>query len=343
MGGGMTRCRTSTAVVIAILAFVVPSLSLTDSPAGGATESSPGLVLGLTTGKLSTTVTELGRAPALVNGFYDFFDLGTGAPEAFPSAWASNVIGVGATPMVTWRPNLPTQDHISVLTNIADGTYDGYITTWAEAAKSLNHHVYVRLMHEFNGSWFPWGAVVAGKTMLPDDTGTYPYSNTPSMYVAAYQHVVRIFQSVGATNVEFVWCAATSASTSSLASYYPGDSSVAWASMDGYNRSTTTPISMQTIFGPGYATITSFTTKPILIAETASVEFSGLSGDPSSKAAWISEGYLNAIPALFPQVRGVSYFDAPGAFGTYPFDSSAASLQAMREVAQSPLYQAPAP
>ena len=49
----------------------------------------------------------------------------------------------------------------------------------------------IRLMHEMNGTWYPWGVNVNG--------------NTPADYVRAWRHVHRIFDRAGARNVSWIW------------------------------------------------------------------------------------------------------------------------------------------
>jgi mannan endo-1,4-beta-mannosidase len=284
-------------------------------------------------------ISELGRTPAVLDAFFGF-EGSTGRPAPFPTQWADSVIAAGSTPEVTWQPNLSTYPTQSVLASLADGSQDSYIEQWAAAAKATGHLVLVRLMHEFNGDWYPWGAVRAGVTPLPGGTGTYPYTNTPAMYVAAYQHVVNLFRQVGADNVRFVWCLSATPLPTDLSAYYPGDTYVAWPSIDGYNRSATEPASFYSIFEAPYKATAAITKEHILVAETASVEFSGLSGATRSKAAWIDDAYQTTIPDDFPKIGAVIWFDLPGTGNfTYPIDSSPATLQAIQAVFASPLYQ----
>ncbi|HMC40986.1 MAG TPA: glycosyl hydrolase [Acidimicrobiales bacterium] len=331
------------AIASVLLSLTGTSL-LFGAGATAATSGTTGIVAGLDTQAANDAhaISEIGRTPALINDFFPF-QTGAGSTVAFPKSYADSVIALGSTPMITWLPSLATYKNVSVLTSLADGSLDPYLTSWASAAKAENHKVYVRLMHEFNGTWYPWGAVVAGQTKFPDGSGYYPYSNTPQMYVAAFRHVVQVFRNVGATNVEFIWCASSSAALSNLSAYFPGDSYIDWSGVDGYNRLTTKPRSLSTMLSKAYAAVTSFSTRPMMICETASVEFSGLTSDPTSKAQWITDAYLQLIPTYFPRVRAVNYFDYPGVYKSYQIDSSSASLSAVKQVFSSPLYLASAP
>ena len=72
--------------------------------------------------------------------------------------------------------------------------------------------------------------------------------------------------------------------------------------------------------------------KPIMISEIASTEQGG------SKAAWITDWFLRDLPAEYPRVRAVVWFDQDKE-ADWRFNSSPASLAAFKQVAQSPLYQ----
>jgi beta-mannanase len=241
--------------------------------------------------------------------------------------------------MITWEPGIANLDNVAAdatqqsssnLQSIISGSHDAYITQWAEAAKADGRTVYVRLMHEMNGNWYPWGYGVFGQT--------------PAQYVAAFQHVVNIFHQVGATNVQFVWCEATQASAKpnapSVASFFPGDNFVSWVAFDGYNRNPSNPKTFSEIFARDYATLTQISSRPVMIAEMGTVE---IPGNPSAKAAWITDAFLTEIPQAFPRIKAVLYFDSAGHGYTYPIDSDPASLAAFKQVVADPYYQQAAP
>ncbi len=310
-----------------------------------------GITIGLNTplSNLQNAINQIGVTPKLINAFYGWeFN---GVPEKFPLTNVNNIISMGSTPMITWQANLSSYKTTSVLTSMSNGSEDSYITAWAQSAKAVNHPIYLRLMHEFNGNWYPWGNVAANSTPLSNNqldptspTGNYPYTNTPQMYVAAYNHVVQLFKQAGATNVQFIWCFSSGTSIANVDSYYPGDSNISWASMDGYNKNSTNPSSFTKIFTPGYNDIVALTKRPVIIAETGTLEYSGLAFAPSSKAEWVTDAYLKAIPTSFPHIKAINYFDSSGSTSySYPIDSSPNSLAAFQQVYSSSLYQASAP
>jgi Glycosyl hydrolase family 26 len=224
-------------------------------------------------------------------------------------------------PAVSWRS---LAQGASLLPGTNE-TLDTYITKWAQNAKNYGHPVLVRLMHEMNGSWYPWGYGVNGNT-------------NPADFVAAWRHVVDIFRSVGATNVQFIWCVAAAASSSADASLFPGDAYVDWLSIDGYNRVPQEWTSLFDRFAVPYRILTALSNKPIMIGETASIEQTISGGQ--SKADWIRQGFLTSIPQSFPQIKAILWFNHAGQTGEdYPVDSSASSLDAYRQVVTNSYYQ----
>jgi hypothetical protein len=276
------------------------------------------------------------RRLAIVQTFTGWETAG-GAPVPFPAAFVSYAETEGATPMVTWQPEqavggggtgaglLSDQPDFS-LDQLSSGRYDPYIRSWAEAAKAFGHVVYVRLMHEMNDKTYPWSIGVNGNM-------------NAQQYITAWRHIVGIFQSVGASNVQFVWCVGAKPTQPNPAAYFPGDGYVSWIALDGYNRGRPWQ-SFTSVFSVAYGEVTAVSTLPVMIAETASVESPD---DPGAKAAWITSAFDQEIPQNFPRVRAVLYFDAPGRGFSYSLSSSPAAQQAFAQVAASPLYQGTGP
>jgi beta-mannanase len=91
-----------------------------------------------------------------------------------------------------------------------------------------------------------------------------------------------------------------------LREVYPGDAYVDWTAMDGYNWGNIGPHTWETfaqVFGQTYNDILSITSKPLMIAETASTEQDG------NKAQWITDGFSNQLMHTFPLIRAVVWFN----------------------------------
>jgi hypothetical protein len=126
----------------------------------------------------------------------------------------------GAIPLFSWSSGASGGDpkHFQ-LRDLRAGRYDGHIRGFARAARDWGHPFFLRFDWEMNGGWFSWGADANG--------------NEPGEFVAAWRHVHRIFDRVGADNATWVWC--PYARDEPLRPFYPGDGYVDWTCLDGYN------------------------------------------------------------------------------------------------------------
>ena len=317
------------------------SVPVPSSPAGG----SAGVALGVyvkpdpSVGTAETTLRQfestIDRHLAIVQTFTGWQDR-SGGMVPFPTAFASTASSLGATPMITWQPEqavnaaqagglLNDQPNFS-LAELASGQYDAYIRSWAGDAKAFGKPVYVRMMHEMNDRTYPWSIGVNGNSSAQE-------------YITAWRHIVGIFQASGASNVEFVWCVGAQPASPDPTVYFPGDGYVSWVAIDGYNRGKPWE-SFTTIFSESYREITQVSSRPVMIAETGTVE---QPGDTSAKAAWITSAFEHEIPESFPRIHAVLYFDAPGRGFSFALTSSDAALQAFRQVAHASGLQAAAP
>ncbi len=261
-----------------------------------------------------------GVQPSIVMWYQDWYPGWTNALVV--PRFMDAVTERGAMPMITWEPDIGS-DGVSqpayALRNIARGDFDGYIERSAREAAAYGKPFYLRLAHEMNGDWSAWGAGVNG--------------NTPADFVAAWRHVVGIFRSAGATNAIWVWSPNVDTGRRPFAQLYPGDEWVDWVGLDGYNWGTLDGSrwkSLGEVFGSSYDTLTRLTSKPLMIAETASTEVGG------DKAAWIRDGFQYDLPARLPAVRAVIWFDRDKETD-WRVNSSTAATSAFRSLA------APAP
>src|SRR5712691_9487398 len=187
----------------------------------------------------------------------------TDGSQYFEATWMDAVRNHGSIPLVTWEPWLYTQgvnQPVYSLQNIIDGNFDAYIARWAQDSQAWGYPYFLRFAHEMNGNWYPWCEQANG--------------NKPGQYVLAWKHVHDIFTAQGATNVTWVWAPNVEYSGSApLRGLYPGDSYVDWVGMDGYNWGTVYNHQWQTftqVFQQTYNDILAITSKPLMIAETAS-------------------------------------------------------------------------
>lgn len=255
----------------------------------------------------------VGRKPDIVMDYSNVTD------PLLTETEISNLSERGETPMVTWQLYQSGWGGATIsLDAIAAGSYDNYLRSAANLAKSMPfNEILIRFAHEMNGNWYGW-------------------SGNPGAYVAAWRHVVTIFREAGATNVRWVWSPNVDYGSYPFAGYFPGDSWVDYVALDGYNWGTAGIgankwQSLSQVFASSYKQLTQLSSKPVMIAETSSSEAGG------SKADWIREGFLKAIPQEFPRVQAVVWFDRTQE-EDWRIDSSVASLAAYREVVASTLY-----
>ncbi len=271
----------------------------------------------------------LGFSAWASNGNYTTFGATQPAMDALNNAGYKIVLTWCAQDSQNAGAN-PSYNYASII----GGQHDAYIRQWAQNAAAWGNVIYLRLFHEMNGTWYPWGINVNG--------------NTPALAVQAWQHVYNIFQSAGATNVKFLWCpnVVSPDDVDPLASFYPGDAYVSWLGMDGYNwglygeQNWDVPWSTFTqIFQPTYDELVSTVSsaKPVMVVETASSAGAG----STDKANWITQ-MQNDVPTLFPNIQAVAYYDywdsnMPPNF--WRFDSDPFSLAAFTALAADSRWQ----
>lgn len=179
------------------------------------------------------------------------------------------------------------------LASIGAGGSDAYLRSFADAVIAFGHPVILSFGHEMNGTWYSWGQ---GHT-------------SPSVFVAAWRHVVRVFRGEGAANVTWLWTVnSVRGASSALRQWWPGAAWVNWTGIDGYYfRPTDT---FATVFGSTIADIRAFSRAPLLIAETAV-------GTTANRESQI-DALLAGVAA--EQLAGVVWFDEAQHSGIYHQD-----------------------
>ena len=209
---------------------------------------------------------------------------------------------------------------------VTDGSFDALIEARADDVKAFAKPVYLRFGAEMNGNWYAWSG--------PQN------DNDPSSFVAAWRHIHDIFSRVGADNVIWVWAPNADSKPGGVAvtswnnwrNYYPGDRYVDWVGIDGYNWGTPGGDwqSFREIFSPIYKDYSS--RKPIMIAETSSVEEGG------SKRVWIR--YAKRWIKRHPSVKALCWFDTnlSATRIDWRINSSGGAFRAFRRLARDPYF-----
>lgn len=251
----------------------------------------------------------VGRQPAIVSVYRDW------SAQPFETPVLSAISSRGAIPMVTWEPWRDWSAGIS-LQSIAAGAEDAYIAAAASRAAAWGGPIFLRFAHEMNGAWYPWGAEALA---------------APAVYRAAWRHVVEVFRQQGAGNVRWVWTPYVEGDRQRpFRRYYPGDRWVDWAGLDGFNWGAKF-VSFAKLFQRSYMTLVRMTKKPLIVAETGSVEYGG------SKPVWIQRALGRALPR-YKHIRALIWWDGVHmSKGTdVRLDTSDASFAAWSQALQAP-------
>lgn len=282
-----------------------------DTPFGRLEPPARGVYLGVSNARLPRVPGAVqawsqahGARPSIVNWFQQWLS----GERAFRADWAARVAAQGAVPMITWEPwyapagtaHTATQPNIA-LARIAAGRYDDYLRGFARQVAAYRGPVLVRVMHEMNGFWYPWGVRANG--------------NRPADFVHAWRHVHRVFDSQGARNVSWVWSINNlewpDGEGRDIRNYYPGSRYVDWVSTSGFNWGTaykwSSWRSADQLYGSTYRALARFG-KPIMISEIGTT---ALGGDPS---AWITST-LARLRGAYPRLRAVVWYDDVDAAG----------------------------
>jgi len=203
------------------------------------------------------------------------------------NAWDASLLEMategGREAMVSW-------ESIDVsLAEIVSGEQDAYIQSWAEGAAAFEKQFYLRPFPEMNGDWTPW-------------------NGQPDLLIAAWKHVVDIFDAAGADNVLWVWAPNITdeprIESNRMELYYPGAEYVDVLALDGYNWGTTRSwsewMSFEEVFAAPYERIAALGDQPIWLAEVASAEQGG------DKSAWIEDMFASTA---FPRLEALVWFN----------------------------------
>ena len=298
---GEARARRRTSSWVRLPAVLLAGVLAVTTLSSSAPLPAPRILVGVYPGysfpeDVDRYVDAVGVAPDIVMWFQNWDE---------PLYYEEQMRGVaerGVTPLITWSPGAGFD-----MRELLAGDYDDYIVRQADRAADWGRPVMIRPFHEMNGTWTSYG----------------PPGTRPADFVSGWRHVVDLFRDRGVQNVSWVWTpnVMSEEQTAAVAPLYPGDAYTDWVGMDGYNFGAPW-LEWRTLFEPTYRSITSFTSKPFMIAEWGSAEGGG------DKAAWIT-AFFRDMPEVMPGVDAVVSFNRV-AEEDFRVDSSPAALAAYR-------------
>ncbi|HVN68010.1 MAG TPA: glycosyl hydrolase [Candidatus Sulfotelmatobacter sp.] len=272
-------------------------------------------------GNISSFETTAGKELAVIHWYISW-------PDAFPTADAATVAAHGSVPLITWEPWLT--DPLGTLEAIAAGSYESYVRTFLQAAKSWGRPLFLRFAHEMNGNWYPWDGYHNKNEGEGEEVG--------KRFQKVWRYIYNVKASLEADNVNLVWCPNASdlpaADWNRMSAYYPGDRYVDWIGLDGYNWGDSSNNSWQSfdaVFAAAYQTLTLLTTKPLMIGE-----FACATGEARDKAAWISAAF-SALKTNYPRVKLACWFNI-NKERNWPIDSCPAAAAAYKIALQDSYF-----
>lgn len=248
----------------------------------------------------------------VVHFFQPFAVDGINTQNLYPSVGRINrIISDGYIPMITLENHFITKD-LSIkqpnLYSILEGHFDSFLGSWANQIKEVEGIVLLRILHEFNGDWYPW-------CIINNDKDS-------QLFKAAYRHIHKIFKDNNVTNVRFIWCPNSMSVPQEKWNYimdaYPGDEYVDFVGLDIYNGAGQTSAvwaSFRKVAIENYFILTQqLPNKPFFICETASRERGSTEPKLSqTKAEWIRQ-QSEAIKYDMPRVQLLNWFNEKGTF-----------------------------
>ncbi len=220
----------------------------------------------------------------------------------FPQRLLREVLRRDAVPLIVWEPwtdqfSFARHDpdlgrNKRVFQAITSGVFDDYIRAYALRLRDLDGPVLVNFAHEVGNPRFPWSA-----------TG----ENTPAEFIAAWRHIVAMFNRAGASNVSWIFHAHT---PEGVGTYYPGDTYVDWVGITLLNYGLAQQPMPPAEIGQwtdlpslyqAYRPALLRTGKPVVVTEFGSTQYGG------DQLAWIDEA-LRTVAGSYPEVRALNFF-----------------------------------
>lgn len=246
---------------------------------------------------------------------WDYGDFWT-MEDIVDDAYINNCI-----PIIMWSPSHETGDFSDYyLQCFIDGDFDTYFEDLATGMAADGREIYFRMFHEMNGiGWLGCGWETPYVSRLypteADWLADTNAINTPAKFMSAWQHIVSIFKTEGATNVKFCFTISNLPSSGyegnyhnpngavPLADIYPGDNYVDLLGYEFYPHAQYEYIDEDYVLGAYHELCDQSSSKPIIVAEA------GL--NPSfTDATYISDYWddvlnPNYIKSLYPRTDGI--------------------------------------
>jgi beta-mannanase len=270
-----------------------------------------------------------GKRLEYVNTFLQWAYDGSTNATALPGNSIQQLINSGYKPIITWEPMFLGYDPLDPaqpnLQKIINGNYNSYIDAFADKLMTYSDTVIVRLMHEFDGDWYPWSVSQNGQD--------------PSLFISAYKKIVDRVRARGAHKVKWLWCPNSDFFPyrywNWIVSAYPGDSYVDIVGTDIYNGDYPPSLPWWRSFrwsgAEVYYYLTKyFSTKPFFVCELGCRERMNLEDQSSqSKAGWYAS-VDKELQSNFHLARALIFFNDTTDIA-WQVNTSSVSLQSVTD------------
>eukprot|EP00611_Tribonema_gayanum_P031022 TRINITY_DN8801_c0_g1_i1.p1 TRINITY_DN8801_c0_g1~~TRINITY_DN8801_c0_g1_i1.p1 ORF type:complete len:482 (-),score=166.60 TRINITY_DN8801_c0_g1_i1:956-2401(-) len=182
------------------------------------------------------------------------------------------------------------------LAAIMNGVYDSKLRSVGLANVADNkREINVRVMHEFNADWYPWGALNTAN------------GGTTALFREAYKHVVTVLRLTGA-NFKYQLAYAMNNANNDLTpfkEFWVGDNYVDQICVSAYDGcgvfyATDRPLDDPN-FRDFYYQVTAFSSRPVCIAEFSATSWCG------TKPQWITESWAS-LANKYVKVNDINWF-----------------------------------
>ncbi len=202
------------------------------------------------------------------------------------------------------------------LRGVNRGVYDASLRALARQVRGLRPAPILRPMPEMNTTWYHWSGARAG--------------NGPAAYVRAWNRVHRVVRRAAGNRVKLMWSpyarSVPDTPANASSAYFPGAARIDMVGTSAYNfgdRGGLAWTDPRALFADVYRETQALApSRPFWIAETGSTATGG------SKAEWIRE--LGTLPAAFPALQGLVWYDVREPNGDFRLRSGAAPPRAFR-------------
>ncbi len=241
--------------------------------------------------------------------------------QKFPLKWIERCKAANVIPHIAWEP-----------TDIKAVRDDAYLRGWAKAARATDWPLFIRFAGEMNGFWTP-------------------YSKNPALYKEKFRLVHRVFRET-APLAATIWCVGA-IPVDTIPLYYPGDDGCDWVgvnlySVPFYDNNPQRPALLDnptTLLEPIYKLYAQ--RKPIAICEYAASHRAAADRKLREDFAIDKMAQMySALPALFPRVKMINWFDANNLvhakagrqLNNYNLTERPKIIEQFRQIAQSPYF-----